>query len=149
MNWKPVFSITDNNPSIENEGDAYRVFLCHCKANLQVGIYDKEKQQAQPVLIDVEMIAAPPRIYDDIKDGAIDHVIDYEAVYRFITDELPKLGHVPLLETVAEQIIAFCFRDPRVQKVQVRLEKLEIFSGAGGGIVLCRSRTTSIEVNKK
>jgi dihydroneopterin aldolase len=73
-------------------------------------------------------------------------VIDYEPVYNFILNELPAMGHIHLLETLAEQIINFCFRDIRVQKVRARLEKSGIFpAAAGAGIEVSRTRPTDNE----
>jgi dihydroneopterin aldolase len=56
------------------------------------------------------------------------------------------MGHIHLLETLAEQIINFCFRDIRVQKVRARLEKSGIFpAAAGAGIEVSRTRPTDNE----
>jgi len=42
-------------------------------------------------------------------------VINYEKIYGFLTEALPKLGHVNLLENVAERIITFASKNPRIE----------------------------------
>jgi dihydroneopterin aldolase len=134
-------TIRSVTPTLAYEGDTVRIFIRDCRVALSVGIYDSEKQATQPVIISVEMEAALPHHYQDKNEKKLDRVIDYERVYHFIQNDLPKLGHIHLLESAAEQIIDFCFRDPRVRKAQVRLEKTEIFSNAAGaGIDMTRTR---------
>jgi len=50
-------------------------------------------------------------------------VINYEKLHDFVVNMLPTLGHVPLLESLGERIISFCFEDPRIEEVRVRLTK--------------------------
>ena len=93
------------------------------------------------MIINVECEAAQAERFDDLNEESLDRVIDYRHVHRFIADELPKMGHIPLLETVAEMIIAFCFRDPLIAKVRVRLEKpAKLPDVAGVGIEMFRTR---------
>lgn len=122
------------------DGDCIRVFLRDCKTELRVGVYPQEMDKPQPVIVNVEVEAALPHHYQDVTERSLDRVIDYDPLHGFICIELPKMGHIPLLETVAEQIINFCFRDPRIQKVSVRLEKPQVFSNASAGIEICRVR---------
>ncbi|HUY68457.1 MAG TPA: dihydroneopterin aldolase [Alphaproteobacteria bacterium] len=128
-------------PPQANEPDHIHVFLCDCTVEMRVGFHPSERTGPQPVVVAIEAEAALPHRYQDVTENSLDRVIDYEVFYRFIREELPKLGHVPLLETVAEQIADFCFRDLRIQKVRVRLEKPRIYAGtARAGIEICRSR---------
>jgi len=124
--------------------DCIRIFLRDCKTELRVGIYEAETKKAQPVMINVEVEADARHHFRNLAEKKLDHTLDYEPIYDFIRNELPQLGHIPLLESVAEVIIEFCFRDPRIQKARVRIEKLEIFTGtAGTGIEICRTRQKS------
>ncbi len=141
MSSNPVIQLTEASPV--READHIRIFLRDCKAELRVGVYEQEMQGPQTVKIDIEVEAALPHHYQDLAEKNLDRVIDYEPIYKFIQTELPQMGHIPLLETVAEQIIGFCFRDPRIQKVRVRLEKPQIFGNASVGIEVCRTRQTT------
>jgi dihydroneopterin aldolase len=121
--------------------DTIRVFLRDIRVDMAVGIYQHEMKNAQPVVVSVELEAALPHHYQDRSEKKLDRVIDYEPIYNFIQSELPKMGHIYLLETLAEQIIDFCFREIRVKRVQVRLEKTAVFPhAAAAGIEVTRTR---------
>ncbi len=140
-----------NNPSVvsfdeplDREPDSIHVFLRDCTVELSVGYHPFERLKPQPVVITIEVEAALPHHYQDTSENSLDRVIDYERFYDFIRNELPKLGHIPLLETVAEQIITFCFQDRRIHKIRVRLEKPRILAGsARAGIEVSRTRPAS------
>jgi 7,8-dihydroneopterin aldolase/epimerase/oxygenase len=124
--------------------DSIRIYLRDCTVQLFVGIYDHEKPKPQPVIVHIEAIASLARRYGDLKSHNIASVIDYERLYTFVTAVLPTIGHVPLLESIAEHIIAFCFEDARIEEVRVRLDKPEAFKGkAIPGIEMRRRRSVS------
>ena len=124
--------------------DTILVYVRDCIVPLYVGVYDHEKPQPQPVVVHIEASANLTRRYDDLKSGNVASVIDYERLYKFVTGVLPTQGHVPLLESVAERIIAFCFEDPRIERVRVRLDKPQAFKGTAlAGIEMQRSRRTT------
>ena len=128
-------------PQPAHQEDRVRVFVRECRVDLRVGIYESEAQAPQPVHITVECEGAPPHHYHDRTENRLARVIDYEPLYKFMCEELPKQGHIYLLETAAEQIISFCFRDPRVREVLVRIEKTGVFPhAAGAGVELRRTR---------
>ena len=127
-----------------NKSDTVRVFLRDCETRLSVGIYKSEMQAPQPVIINVELEASLPYFYDDLTEKKLERVLDYERLYNFITHDLPKLGHIYLLEAVGDHISSFCFQDKRVQSVRIRLEKTMIFAGvAGAGIEISRTRKST------
>jgi dihydroneopterin aldolase len=139
---KPVVSLSE--PTVARAPDTVRIFVRDCRVDLRIGIYENEMQKLQPVIVNVEIEAVLPHHYQDLSEKKLDRVIDYEPVYDFICEQLPALGHIYLLETAAEQIMNFCFRDIRVQKVRVRLEKTGIFpAAAGAGIEVSRSRSAA------
>jgi dihydroneopterin aldolase len=134
-------SVVSLDPAPAREGDHIHVFLNDCTVELSVGFHPSERLKPQPVVISISVEAALPHHYQDLNENSLDRVIDYENFYRYIREELPKLGHIPLLETLAEQIIAFCFQDCRINKIRVKLEKPAIFAGtARAGIEVCRAR---------
>lgn len=137
MNSNPIIQMS-SNPALT--GDTIRVFLNKCRTELRIGVYEQEMAAPQPVVVTVEVEAALPHHYQDVSENKLDRVIDYDPIHHFICNELPKLGHIPLLETVAEKIIEFCFRDPRIQKVRVKLEKPQVFANATAGIEILRHR---------
>jgi dihydroneopterin aldolase len=142
MNNDP--SVISLNPQTVREPDYIRVFLKDCRVDLSVGYHPAERLKPQPLIIDLEVEALLPHRYQDTSENSLDRVIDYERFHDFIRNDLAKLGHIPLLETVAEQIIACCFEDRRIQKVCVRIEKPQCFAGARPGIEVRRTRPISL-----
>lgn len=121
--------------------DCLHVFLRDCHVNLRVGVHASEMAHAQPIIINIELETALTHYYDDRDEKKLDRVLDYEQLYKFITQELPKLGHTYLLEALGDHIVAFCFQDKRVRRVRVRIEKTRIFAEvAGAGVELIRTR---------
>jgi dihydroneopterin aldolase len=121
-------------------GDRTSIFLRDCRVQLPIGLYAHEQMAPQPVIINVEAETTLAGRFDDLAEKTIDRVVSYEHIYRFIHDELPKMGHIYLLESAAEKIIAFCFGDARIHTVTVRMEKPNIFADAVPGIAMTRSR---------
>jgi len=121
-----------------------RIFLRDYAAQLRVGTEPHEKNGPQTIIINIECDAAAALRFDNPKEENLERAIDYTRVYHFIADELASMPHIPLLESVAEIIAAFCLGDPRVGRVRVRLEKPEILpdtTGAGVEIVRLRKAT--------
>ncbi len=137
MNSNPVAQLA---ASPARDSDSIRIFLHDCKVQLSVGVYPAEMEKPQLVIVNVEAEAALPHHYQDITERSLDRVIDYDPLHGFVCIELPKMGHIPLLETVAEKIIDFCLRDPRIQTVRVKLEKPQVYYNAGAGIEITRKR---------
>jgi dihydroneopterin aldolase len=122
--------------------DKMRLIIRDCRVDLSIGMYEAEMQETQPVVINIECGVLLTQRYDDIalRDKVL--YIDYEPFYNFVQHELPKMGHIYLLESAAEQIVTFCFRDARVEDVRVRVEKTAIFPhAASAGIELYRMRS--------
>ena len=87
--------------------------------NMSIGVYDDEKQNLQPVIINV-------RATCDIPDNI--NADDYQNVpcYKTITDDITTMvqdGHIELVETLCHKIATLCFRDNRIQSVWVKAEK--------------------------
>ena len=124
--------------------DKIHIFLRDCTVPLFVGIYDHERPKAQNIIINIEAIAPLTQHYNDLKSSAITSVINYERLYDFVTAVLPNLGHVPLLESIAERIVTYCLEDARITEVRVRLDKPEAFKDkALAGVELHRYRRTA------
>ena len=96
-----------------------------------------EREQRQRVRVSVDLVAAPAAAFpgDDRR-----RVINYEKVVGAIRD-IARSGHIDLCEGFAERICTACFADPRVERVRVWVEKLDVFPDAEGvGAILERTR---------
>jgi dihydroneopterin aldolase len=120
--------------------DKISIFLRDCRVQLPIGIYGHERTKPQPVVVNIEAETTLTHRFDDPAEDTVARTVSYEAIYTFIHDELPKQGHIYLLESAAERIVDFCFRDPRIHTVTVRLEKSGIIADAIPGISMTRTR---------
>jgi dihydroneopterin aldolase len=101
-----------------------------------IGIRRREREQKQRVRISVDLLAASPFPGEDRR-----RIINYEKVVAQIRD-IAQSGHIDLCEGLAERICAVCLSDPKVERVQVWVEKLDVFADTDGvGAVLERTRS--------
>ena len=129
--------------------DVMRSLVHNCVVNLRVGIHEHEKASPQRVIVNVELEADLTHRFQDLKDDDLSKIIDYSKIRQFVCHDLPRQNHIPLLETVAEQILAFCFTDPLVQKARIRLEKPHIFPETESvGVELVRERPSATPAGK-
>jgi dihydroneopterin aldolase len=119
---------------------AYTVTVRGLVLMCSIGIRRREREQKQRVRISVDLVAASAAVFpgDDRR-----RVVNYEKVVAAIR-EIARSGHIDLCEGFAERICAACFADPRVGRVRVWVEKLDVFADAEGvGAVLERTRSPS------
>lgn len=102
--------------------------------DVAVGLHPWERHAERPnrLSVDVEMFAAPG-----------EGIVDYDPV-RDLVRSWAGRPHVEWLETLAEELLALCFADPRVMAARVRVMKRAIFAEAeGAGIEVFRPRGTA------
>jgi 7,8-dihydroneopterin aldolase/epimerase/oxygenase len=125
---------------IEPAAATYTVTVRGLVLMCSIGIRRREREQKQRVRISVDLAAASAAAFpgDDRR-----RVVNYEKVVAAIR-EIARSGHIDLCEGFAERICAACFADPRVERVRVWVEKLDVFRDAEGvGAVLERTRPAS------
>jgi dihydroneopterin aldolase len=104
---------------------------------LGIGIHPWERHPERPnkLRVDVEMFV-PLAAVRATGDG----IVDYDAV-RSLVRSWRGRPHVEFLETLAEELLAECFRDGRVAAARVAITKTQIFpEAAGAGIEVFRPR---------
>lgn len=113
--------------SARENGEVDRVFVHDLVLPLKVGVYGHEHEREQNVRFNVDAeIARVARPAQDMRD-----VLSYDV----ITDGIHLMtsgGHVALVEMLAERIAAFVLDHPRVLRVTVRVEKLDVGPGRVG-----------------
>ena len=106
--------------------------------DLKLGYYDFEKEKAQKVKFSLEID------YEDKKptsDKDIKSIVNYGKVVKLIT-KLVKKKHYNFLETLAEDVFDELFRDKRIGKITLKIEKLEIIKEcASVGIQITKKRS--------
>lgn len=117
---------------------AYTVTIRGLVLMASIGIRPEERRQRQRVRISVDLMAAPAAaVFPGDERRSI---INYEKIVAAIR-EIARSGHIDLCEGFAERICAACFADPRVERVRVWVEKLDVFADADGvGAILERTR---------
>ena len=90
--------------------------------DLKLGYYDFEKEKSQKVKFGLEID------YEDKKpssDKDIKSIVNYGTIVKLIT-KLVKKKHYNFLETLAEAVFEELFKDKRIAKIMLKIEKLEI-----------------------
>ncbi len=114
-----------------------KIFLRGFKVMVSIGVHPHEHLAKQLIKVDVELQLGklpPPQ------DDRLIETLNYEWVAELIEAECAA-GHVQLIETLVERIAEQCLIDPRVDAVQVRIEKPGAITKAdAAGVEITRSR---------
>lgn len=111
-----------------------KIFVRDFVLPVQIGAYSFEHGKTQKMRFDVTAdVVRVARNAEQLR-----HVVSYDLIMDGIRAIIAR-GHVELSETLAEQIAAFILENPRVLKVVVRAEKLELGPG-GVGVEIERRR---------
>ncbi|MCC2611974.1 (5-formylfuran-3-yl)methyl phosphate synthase [Neorhizobium sp. Rsf11] len=118
-----------------------QIFVRDFVLPVHIGAYSFEHGKPQKVRFDVT--ADVLRVTRDPKD--MHHIVSYDLIMDGIRAIIGR-GHVDLVETLVEQIAAFILENPRVARVVVRVEKLELGPG-GVGVQIERKRESARSSN--
>ena len=106
--------------------------------DLKLGYYEFEKEKAQKVKFSLEID------YKDKKptnDKDIKSIVNYGQIVRLIR-KLTKNKHYNFLETLAEDTFNVLFKDKRIGKITLKIEKLEILKDCSSvGIQITKKRS--------
>ena len=106
--------------------------------DLKIGYYEFEKEKTQKVKFSLEID------YKDKKpsnDKDLKSIVNYSKIVRLIK-KLVKNKHYNFLETLAEDVFDELFKDKRIDKISLRIEKLEIMKDCSSvGIQISKKRS--------
>ena len=106
--------------------------------DLKLGYYDFEREKSQKVKFSLEID------YEDKKptnDKDIKSIVNYGQVVKLIR-KLTKNKHYNFLETLAEDVFDVLFKDKRIGKIMLKIEKLEILKDCSSvGIQITKKRS--------
>ena len=126
----------DKNKSLFNYEK--KILIKELTLDLKLGYYDFEKEKTQKVKFSLEID------YEDRKptnDKDIKSIVNYGQVVKLIT-KLAKKKHYNFLETLAEDVFDVLFKDKRIGKIMLQIEKLEIINEcASVGIQITKKRS--------
>jgi 7,8-dihydroneopterin aldolase/epimerase/oxygenase len=119
--------------------DHVRVVIADAIVERRCGLHPWERHSERPnrLKITVEMFAPLPA-----GPMAAGTYIDYDRIREYLRT-FPSLPHTDLLEEIAEEIVAKCFEDGRVDACRVAVLKPDIFNEAeAAGIEVFRTRAS-------
>ncbi len=115
-----------------------KVIINELTLNLTLGYYDFEKEKPQKVKFSLEAN------YKDKKptnDRDLKSIVNYDKLVRLIK-KLTKNKHYNFLETLAEDVFDELFKDKRIDKISLQIEKLEIMKDCTSvGIQISKKRS--------
>ena len=115
-----------------------KVLIKELILNLKLGYYDFEKEKSQKVKFSLEIDYKDKKPSDD-KD--LKSIVNYSKVVRLIK-KLVKNKHYNFLETLAEDVFDELFKDKRIEKINLKIEKLEIMKDCSSvGIQISKKRS--------
>ena len=106
--------------------------------DLKLGYYEFEKKSSQKIKFSLEID------YQDKKpsnDKDLRSIVNYGTIVKLIK-KLIKKKHYNFLETLAEAVFDELFKDKRIGKIMLKIEKLEILKNCSSvGIQISKIRT--------
>jgi len=126
----------DKNKSLFNYEK--KILIKELTLDLKLGYYDFEKEKKQKVKFSLEID------YEDKKptnDEDIKSIVNYDKIVKLIS-KLVKSKHYNFLETLAEDVFDELFKDRRIGKIMLQIEKLEILKHCSSvGIQISKKRS--------
>ena len=107
----------DKNKSLFNYEK--KILINELTLDLKLGQYDSEKEKPQKVKFSLEIDHEDKKPTND-KD--IKSIVNYGTVVKLIT-KLVKKKHYNFLETLAEAVFDELFKDKRIAKIMLKIEK--------------------------
>ena len=115
-----------------------KILINELLLDLKLGYYDFEKEKPQKVKFGLEID------YQDKKpsnDKDIKSIVNYSTIVKLIT-KLVKKKHYNFLETLAESVFDELFKDKRIAKIMLKIEKMEILKECSSvGIQITKKRS--------
>ena len=126
----------DKNKSLFNYEK--KILINDLILDLKLGYYDFEKEKAQKVKFNLEVNYQDKQPSND-KD--IKSIVNYAKIVKLIK-KLVKNKHYNFLETLAEDVFDELFKDKRIDKIALQIEKLEIMKDCSSvGIQISKKRS--------
>ena len=115
-----------------------KVLIKDLLLDLKLGYFDFEKNKTQKVKFTLEIDYREKKPTND-KD--LKSIVNYDKIVRLIK-KLVKNKHYNFLETLAEDVFDEIFKDKRIDKITLQIEKLEIMKNCSSvGIQISKKRS--------
>ena len=115
-----------------------KILIKDLALDLKLGFYNFEKDKPQKVKFTLEVDYRDKKPTND-KD--LNSIVNYDKIVNLIK-KLVKNKHYNFLETLAEDVFDELFRDKRIDKITLQIEKLEIMKDCSSvGIQVSKKRS--------
>ena len=126
----------DKNKSLFNYEK--KILIKDLALDLKLGYYNFEKDKSQKVKFTLEIDYRDKKPTND-KD--LKSIVNYDKIVKLIK-KLVKNKHYNFLETLAEDVFDELFKDKRIDKINLQIEKLEIMKDCSSvGIQISKKRS--------
>jgi len=126
----------DKNKSLFNYEK--KILIKDLTLDLKLGYYDFEKNKPQKVKFTLEV---DYRDKNPTNDKDLKSIVNYNKIVKLIK-KLVKNKHYNFLETLAEDVFDELFKDKRIDKITLQIEKLEIMKDCSSvGIQISKKRS--------
>ena len=114
-----------------------KVIIKDLLLNFVIGYYSAEKTKKQNVKFNIELNYTDQK---NLNDKDIKSIVDYGRIIKVIKN-MTKNKHYNFLESLADDLFDELFKDERIDKIKLKIEKLEaIRKAASVGIEITKKR---------
>lgn len=114
--------------AIFTEANYEKISLRDVEIRMVLGIAEWEKTpgRTQRVIVNIDLFRSGAPV-----SKTIDDAMDYDRVYRYVTETWPTRPHTDLIETLASDLAAVCLEDAKVEACRVHIRKPDVYQGRG------------------
>lgn len=136
MNKKKFKLITINRKEKANFIYKKKIIIKDLLLNIIIGYYSVEKVKKQNIKFNIELNYTDQKT---LNDKNIKSIVDYGRIIKIIKN-LTKNKHYNFLESLAEDVFDELFKDKRIDKIRLKIEKLDAIK---------ETDSVGIEITKK
>ena len=137
MNIKKFKLISLDKKQKTNFDYKKKVIIKDLLLNIFIGYYSAEKAKKQNVKFNIELNYTDQK---NLNDKDIKSIVDYGRIIKVIKN-MTKNKHYNFLESLADDLFDELFKDERIDKIKLKIEKLDaIREAASVGIEITKKR---------
>ena len=137
MNIKKFKLISLDKKQKTNFDYKKKVIIKDLLLNFVIGYYSAEKAKKQNVKFNIELNYTD---HKNLNDKDIKSIVDYGRIIKVIKN-MTKNKHYNFLESLADDLFDELFKDERIDKIKLKIEKLDaIRDAASVGIEITKKR---------
>jgi len=138
MNIKKFKLISLDKKQKTNFDYKKKVIIKDLLLNFVIGYYSAEKAKKQNVKFNIELNYTDQK---NLNDKDIKSIVDYGRIIKVIKN-MTKNKHYNFLESLADDLFDELFKDERIDKIKLKIEKLEIIKDCSSvGIQISKKRS--------